>query len=153
MTQFVVVGAGPAGCSAALKAARIPDVQVKVLEKRSFESVFSARNNPRSFPMVLSGRALGLFDDLELDLPSTREPYYGIEFLPSKGSLKFPSASLKIQTIPKVATDSETVIAPQVLSIPSLVLCLLHLLCGPGSLSPQRSSKNHHSTVQQHTPT
>lgn len=92
MTQFVVVGAGPAGCSAALKAARIPDVQVKVIEKRSFQSVFEARNNPRSYPMVLSGRALGLFEELDLDLPSTREPYHGIEFLPSKGSLKFPSA-------------------------------------------------------------
>lgn len=90
-TQFVVVGAGPAGCSAALKAARIPDVQVKVIEKRSFQSVFEAKNNPRSYPMVLSGRALGLFEDLGLDLPSTREPYHGIEFLPSKGSLKFPN--------------------------------------------------------------
>lgn len=96
--QFVVVGAGPAGCSAALKAARIPDVQVKVIEKRSFQSVFEAKNNPRSYPMVLSGRALGLFEDLGLDLPSTREPYHGIEFLPSKGSLKFPSAH-RIQTV------------------------------------------------------
>lgn len=100
MTQFVVVGAGPAGCSAALKAARLPEVQVKVIEKRTFESVFTASNNPRSYPMVLSGRALGLFEDLELDLPSTREPYYGIDFLPSKGSLKFPSALFGIQTIP-----------------------------------------------------
>jgi 2-polyprenyl-6-methoxyphenol hydroxylase-like FAD-dependent oxidoreductase len=93
MPQFVVVGAGPAGCSAALKAARLPEAQVKVIEKRTFESVFSTNNNPRSYPMVLSGRALGLFEDLGLDLPSIREPYHGIEFLPSKGTLKFPSAS------------------------------------------------------------
>jgi 2-polyprenyl-6-methoxyphenol hydroxylase-like FAD-dependent oxidoreductase len=91
MTQLVVVGAGPAGCSAALRAARIPDVQVKVIEQRSFETIFSSSNNPRSYPMVLSGRALRLFEELEVDLPCTREPYYGIQFVPS-GSMKTPGA-------------------------------------------------------------
>eukprot|EP00892_Ulva_mutabilis_P011126 jgi/Ulvmu1/8386/UM042_0093.1 len=87
MPQFVVVGAGPAGCTAALRAARTPDVQVTVVEKRSFDSIFTSRNSARSYPMVLSGRALQTLSELHLDLPSTREPYYGIQFLPSSSTM------------------------------------------------------------------
>lgn len=94
MPQFVVVGAGPAGCTAALRAVRTPDVQVAVIEKRSFDSVFTARNNARSYPMVLSGRALKAFEELQLDLPSTREPYHGIQFSPSKRTMSMPGAKV-----------------------------------------------------------
>jgi 2-polyprenyl-6-methoxyphenol hydroxylase-like FAD-dependent oxidoreductase len=87
MPQLIVIGAGPAGCAAALRAAKIPDVKVKVFEKRSFESLCGSENSPRAYPMVLSGRALRTFDELGVDLPCTREPYYGIEFLPSKGRM------------------------------------------------------------------
>ena len=96
MPQFVVVGAGPAGCTAALRAARTPDVQVTVIEKRPFDSIFSSRNSARSYPMVLSGRALRTFNELELDLPCTREPYYGMQFMPSNGTMSMPGAALSL---------------------------------------------------------
>lgn len=92
MPQFVVVGAGPAGCTAALRAVRTPDAQVTVIEKRSFDSVFTARNNARSYPMVLSARALNAFEELQLDLPSTREPYYGMQFGSSNRTMSMPGA-------------------------------------------------------------
>lgn len=95
MPQFVVVGAGPAGCTAALRAARTPDVQVTVIEKRSFDSIFTSRNSPRSYPMVLSGRALQTLKELQLDLPSTREPYYGMQFMPSNGTMSMPGAAIE----------------------------------------------------------
>lgn len=94
MPQLVVVGAGPAGCTAALRAARTPDVQVAVIEKRSFDSIFTSRNNARSYPMVLSARALETFKELQLDLPSTREPYHGIQFGSSKRVMSMPGAFL-----------------------------------------------------------
>lgn len=93
MPQFVVVGAGPAGCTAALRAVRTPDVQVTVIEKRSFDSIFASRNSARSYPMVLSGRALHTFTELELDLPCTREPYYGMQFMPSNGVMSMAGAA------------------------------------------------------------
>lgn len=92
MPNIVVVGAGPTGCAAALSAARLPGAQVKIIEKRSLESLVGASSTPRAYPMVLSGRALRTFDKLDLDLPSTREPYYGITFLPAGMQMRFSGA-------------------------------------------------------------
>ena len=93
MPQFVVVGAGPAGCTAALRAARSPDVHVAVIEKRSFDSIFTSGNHARSYPMVLSARSLQTLKELQLDLPSTREPYYGIQFGSSGNTMSMPGAT------------------------------------------------------------
>jgi hypothetical protein len=65
---------------------------VKIIEKRSLESLVGSASSPRSYPMVLSGRALRTFDKLDLDLPSTREPYYGITFVPTGMQMRFSGA-------------------------------------------------------------
>ena len=92
MPAIVVVGAGPAGCAAALSAARLPGAHVKVLEKRSLASLVGTASSPRAFPMVLSGRALKTLERLDLDLPSMREPYHGITFVPGGAEMRFSGA-------------------------------------------------------------
>ena len=89
MPNIVVVGAGPAGCTAALGAARLPGTHVKLVEKRSLQSLVNVASSPRAYPMVLSGRALNAFERLALDLPSMRRPYHGITFLPSQQQMSF----------------------------------------------------------------
>jgi 2-polyprenyl-6-methoxyphenol hydroxylase-like FAD-dependent oxidoreductase len=91
---IIVVGAGPAGCTAALSAARLPGTHVRVLEKRSLQSLVDISSSTRSYPMVLSGRATSVFDALNLDLPCTRTPYQGITFLPGHSVMKFAGACL-----------------------------------------------------------
>lgn len=83
MPNVLVVGAGPAGCAAALRAAKLPDVTVCLLEKRTFASLCGARNSARAYPMVLSGRGTGLLEELAIDLPGAQQPFAGISFLPS----------------------------------------------------------------------
>jgi 2-polyprenyl-6-methoxyphenol hydroxylase-like FAD-dependent oxidoreductase len=92
MPNIVVVGAGPAGCTAALGAALLPGTHVKVVEKRSLESLVNVASAPRAYPMVLSGRALNAFDQLGLDLPCTRQRYNGITFVPSSQQMSFSGA-------------------------------------------------------------
>ena len=93
MPNILIVGAGPAGCTAALGAARLPGTHVRVLEKRPLESLVNVSSTTRSYPMVLSGRATKVFESLGLSLPSTRTPYRGITFLPGQSVMKFAGAS------------------------------------------------------------
>ena len=87
MHKVVIVGAGPAGCAAALHMARKPKVQVQLLEKRSIQEFIASNDNSRSFAMVLSTRALQTLDSLGLELPSTSERYEGIMFLPKRNTM------------------------------------------------------------------
>ena len=68
--NIVVVGGGPAGCCAAIQAAQLPNTRVKLIEQRSRAEIIATTSSPRSYPMLLSGRALQLFDELKLDLPA-----------------------------------------------------------------------------------
>lgn len=93
-SKIIVVGAGPAGCTAALRLARIPNVTVQLLERRSLAAFMAAADSPLAYPMVLSNRALDTLAELDLELPSTSAPYEGICFLPSRSVMRQAGAPL-----------------------------------------------------------
>ena len=95
MPHFVVVGAGPAGCTAALTMARLPGAKVQIIERRSLESLNTAVNNPRSYPMLLNGRSRRLFEDLGADLPCIQAPFDSVETVPPSFSVRPGGALLE----------------------------------------------------------
>ena len=83
VTTIVVVGAGPVGCTTALRLARIPDVEVLLLEKRTLRELFRMGTSKRSYCMVLKERGTAALDHLGLKLPSAQTELKGIGLLPT----------------------------------------------------------------------
>ena len=81
-TRILVNGAGPVGCVTALRLARIPHVEVTLVEKRSLHELFQVGSSKRSYCMVIKGRGLAAFEHLGLQLPSAQTKLNTITVLP-----------------------------------------------------------------------
>lgn len=107
-TTIVVVGAGPVGCATALRLARIPGVDVLLLEKRTLEELFRSGTSKRSYCMVLKERGTAAFEHLGLDLPSAHTELEGIGLLPSGNDIpnKLGARCNSIRPMPEPATQA-----------------------------------------------
>jgi hypothetical protein len=85
--KVVVVGAGPAGCTSAIRVARLPNVEVQLLEKLSLRAFFEKRS--KGFCIILNPRGLNALKKCSLDLPSTRHTVKGSVVLPSSVRVPF----------------------------------------------------------------
>ena len=81
-TTIVINGGGPAGCVTALRAAKLPKTRVVLLERRPLDFLNAVDGNQRSYTMILHPRGLQPLQQLELDLPSTKNPLDGAFILP-----------------------------------------------------------------------
>ena len=79
---FLIVGAGPAGCTAALAAARMPDTRVVLLEKRTAAQLAATSGSERAYPMGLNARGLQTVQRLGVKPAGTGVEFHGLILLP-----------------------------------------------------------------------